>query len=44
MFEVYETEKTLYLVTEYEPIFYSRLCEGGELFYHITKSQHLTEC
>ncbi|CAD8123033.1 unnamed protein product [Paramecium sonneborni] len=35
MYEVYETEKTVYLVTE--------MCEGGELFYFITKTQHLTE-
>lgn len=22
---------------------YDRMCEGGELFYYITKTQHLTE-
>lgn len=32
---MYESEKTVYLVTE--------LCEGGELFFHITKTQGLTE-
>ena len=35
LYDVYETEDFLYLVTEY--------CEGGELFYHITKTKHLTE-
>lgn len=39
MYEVYETEKTLYLVTEYKTIFkLHRMCEGGELFYYITKT------
>lgn len=35
LYEVYETEDFIYLVTEF--------CEGGELFFHITKTQHLTE-
>jgi len=35
LFEVYETEQTIYLVTE--------LCEGGELFSYITQKQFLTE-
>lgn len=35
LYEVYETESTIYLVTE--------LCEGGELFFHITKKSFLTE-
>jgi calcium-dependent protein kinase len=35
LFEVYEFKNNIYLVTE--------LCEGGELFYHITKTKHLTE-
>jgi len=35
LFEIYEHNKNIYLVTE--------ICEGGELFYHITKTKHLTE-
>ncbi|KAM3147842.1 hypothetical protein pb186bvf_000170 [Paramecium bursaria] len=35
LYKVYETDKTIYLVTE--------LCEGGELFYFITKTKFLTE-
>lgn len=33
--ETWETERICFLVTE--------LCEGGELFFHITKRKHLTE-
>lgn len=35
LFETWETDRICFLVTE--------LCEGGELFYHITKKKHLTE-
>lgn len=35
MHETWETERICFLITE--------LCEGGELFYHITKRKHLTE-
>ena len=35
LFETWETERICFLVTE--------LCEGGELFYHITKKKHLSE-
>ena len=35
LFEIYETEKTIYLVTE--------VCEGGELFYQIVEKKFLTE-
>ena len=35
LYEVYETEKTIYLVTE--------VCEGGELFYLIVEKKFLTE-
>lgn len=35
LYEVYETEKTIYLVTE--------VCEGGELFYTIVEKKHMTE-
>jgi len=35
LFEIYEYKNNIYLVTE--------MCEGGELFYHITKTKHLTE-
>lgn len=35
LYEVYETEDFVYLVTE--------VCEGGELFFYITKTTHLTE-
>jgi len=33
--ETWETDRICFLITE--------LCEGGELFYHITKRKHLTE-
>jgi len=33
--ETWETDRICFLVTE--------LCEGGELFFHITKRKHLTE-
>ncbi len=33
--ETWETERICFLVTE--------VCEGGELFYHITKQKYLTE-
>mmetsp|Transcript_96330 Transcript_96330/g.132515 ORF Transcript_96330/g.132515 Transcript_96330/m.132515 type:complete len:232 (+) Transcript_96330:265-960(+) len=33
--ETWETDRICFLVTE--------LCEGGELFFHITKKKHLTE-
>lgn len=35
LYEVYESDRTIYLVTE--------LCEGGELFYYITKQKFLPE-
>ena len=35
LFETWETDRICFLVTE--------VCEGGELFYHITKKKHLTE-
>ena len=35
LYEVYETEKTIYLVTE--------VCEGGELFYTIVEKKYMTE-
>jgi len=35
LYEIYETQEFLYLVQE--------LCEGGELFYHIIKTNYLTE-
>ena len=35
LFETWETERICFLVPE--------LCEGGELFYHITKKKHLSE-
>lgn len=34
LYEVYETNKTIYLVTE--------VCEGGELFYQIVEKKFLT--
>lgn len=33
--ETWETDRICFLITE--------LCEGGELFYHITKKKNLTE-
>jgi calcium-dependent protein kinase len=35
LYEIYEHKNNIYLVTE--------LCDGGELFYYITQSKHLTE-
>jgi calcium-dependent protein kinase len=35
LYEIYEYEDTLYLVME--------VCEGGELFYYVTKTKYLTE-
>lgn len=35
LYEIYEHGNNIYLVTEQ--------CDGGELFYHITKTKHLTE-
>ena len=35
LFETWETDRICFLVTE--------LCEGGELFYHITKTKFLSE-
>ena len=35
LYDVYETDDFVYLITE--------LCEGGELFFYITKSKHQTE-
>ena len=35
LIETYESERICFLVTEY--------CEGGELFFHITKAKRLTE-
>lgn len=35
LFEIYEFGHNIYLVTE--------MCDGGELFYHITKTKYLTE-
>lgn len=35
LYEVYETDKTIYLVTE--------VCEGGELFYLIVEKKFMTE-
>eukprot|EP00331_Platyophrya_macrostoma_P013003 CAMPEP_0176418970 /NCGR_PEP_ID=MMETSP0127-20121128/7781_1 /TAXON_ID=938130 /ORGANISM="Platyophrya macrostoma, Strain WH" /LENGTH=491 /DNA_ID=CAMNT_0017799383 /DNA_START=45 /DNA_END=1520 /DNA_ORIENTATION=+ len=35
LFEIYDYKNAIYLVTE--------LCEGGELFYYITKTKYLTE-
>lgn len=35
LYEIFESEDYVYLVQE--------VCEGGELFYHITNTKHLTE-
>ena len=46
MHETWETDRICFLITEYSEIEYNvsfRLCEGGELFFHITKQKNLTE-
>ena len=35
LYETWETDRICFLITD--------LCEGGELFYYITRQKHLTE-
>lgn len=35
LYETWETERICFLITE--------LCEGGELFFYITKNKYITE-